>query len=83
VQQPVVDRDFRPTRAVDIGEVPGLDIVADLANAQERADRVGDLLFAIEAHAVVARIGTHSVDVGGVCQRERDCVRKIAGAAAA
>ena len=48
VQQPVVDRDFRSTRAVEIGEIPGLDIVAGLANAQGRADRVGRLLFAID-----------------------------------
>jgi hypothetical protein len=54
-----VDPDFRPTRSVDIGEVPWLDIVAGLANAQERADRVGDLLFATEAHTGVARIETH------------------------
>src|SRR5262249_15023722 len=80
-----VDRDPARDRAVDVGEIPRLDLSVAPSGAREYADRVVDLLLEIDAHAGAAVPGTHRGDVGRLAGRlrERDGVGESAGTAAA
>src|SRR5262249_33102113 len=77
----------RPGRygAVDVGEVPRLDITVGPAGAGEHAQSVGDLLLQVDADAGPAGVGAHRGDVGGTAgeRRKRIGVGKAPGAAAA
>ena len=51
-----VDRDACRDGAVDVGEIPRLDIAVGPAGAREHADRLGHLLLEVHAHARPAGI---------------------------
>ena len=80
-----VDRDAARYGAVDVGEIPRLDIAVGPAGAGEHTECLRNLLLQIEAHAGPAGVGAHGVDVGRLAGRlgKRNRVREFSGAAAA
>src|ERR1700728_112670 len=84
---PLLAGDRHPSRygAVDVGEIPRLDIAVRPSRAHEHADRVAHLLLEVHAHARPAGVGPHGVDVGGQGGRlrERERIRECSRPAAA
>ena len=72
-------------RAVDVGEIPGLDVAVCPADAGKDADAVGHLLLEIRADPRPARVTAHRGDIGGLTGLlgERNGVGKLPSIAAA
>src|ERR1700720_4474564 len=79
------NRDSTRHGAVDIGEIPGLDIAVGPTSAGEHPERLSDLLLQVKAHARSTGVSTHRVYVGRHSGRlgERDRVSELSGAATA
>ena len=73
--------------AVDVGEIPWLDVAVGPAGAGEHADGFIDLLLQIEAHTGAALIDAHErkgeAGIGAGCLRQADRIREASRITAA
>src|SRR6202048_131662 len=71
-------RDAYGGRAVDIGEIPRLNVAVGPAGAGEHANVLRNLLLQIDAHSRAAPVDAHGIDIGGLPGNlgDRNCICK-------